>query len=234
MKKSTYIWSLMGFLTSGIGLITIFFPSLFNLEHDRISRLAVHLDDWESVLTLERFLERNKGRLIELEMTSDAYRVIALNSKFRTEDGERLSPPGILMALGNDEDADRWGLRNATKCPIMTAEYLGKDDSLRMVFNNRAFGSGAGGREHAVLDIQSAQNRCEDDRGARANVLKLWVEDTEFVTVAYNEDLDFSAVDGFHTNRYFWVEGLESVDSGERDHWVLVPVNERDVKFKSY
>ena len=222
MRKSTYIWTALGtIVTTTIGIVAVFFPSLFDLERERLAKASIHLGQWEDVAKLDQFLGRNIGKLIELELTADPFRVISIYVDANA--GERLDISG----------KEEWALQNAKTCPIMTVDYVG--DNLQMVFNNRRLTASWGLAEELVaLGIDVAQENCQANRPGDAFVVKLLVEDTSFDTVIYREQSDYEPDTGELSNRYFWVEGRTSWDSSELDHWHLVPVSERDVKFKRY
>lgn len=62
------IGSVFGFIASLIGLIAIFFPSIFNLEKESIKELTISLDNNNNFLKLYTFLNENQGKFVRLSL----------------------------------------------------------------------------------------------------------------------------------------------------------------------
>lgn len=63
------IGSVVGFIATAIGVIAVFFPSLFNLEQKKIDNLTITLDTCTSVQKLYDFLKNHQGKVVTLDMT---------------------------------------------------------------------------------------------------------------------------------------------------------------------
>lgn len=63
------IGSVFGFIASAIGLIAVFFPSIFNLERQTIHEINIKLDSNNSYNDLYNFLLNNQGKIVKIVLT---------------------------------------------------------------------------------------------------------------------------------------------------------------------
>lgn len=63
------IGSIFGFLTTIIGIIAIFFPSLFNLETKKIDTLTLNIDNCKNAENLFNFLKSHEDSIVSLNIT---------------------------------------------------------------------------------------------------------------------------------------------------------------------
>ncbi|TLD97315.1 hypothetical protein LS71_000735 [Helicobacter jaachi] len=75
-EKKVILGSITSFLVAAIGIIAVFFPSVFNLEKKKMQELSITLKNADDALEIWKFLEKNQGK------------VVALNINFSDNNGE--------------------------------------------------------------------------------------------------------------------------------------------------
>ena len=68
-KVQIAIGTLVGTLTTAIGLTAVFFPDLFNLQKNRMPELQIEITSLEDAETLSAFMERNPKKIVKLDIS---------------------------------------------------------------------------------------------------------------------------------------------------------------------
>ena len=107
-EKKVIIGSVAGFIASAVGLIAVFFPSVFNLEKQSIKKYSIELKTQKDSKELYDILKNNSGKIIELEIfytekspkTYTIYGVPTANNFVTNWDDEK---KGVCGSIANND-----------------------------------------------------------------------------------------------------------------------------------
>ncbi|MBZ7983237.1 hypothetical protein [Campylobacter sp. RM12647] len=68
-EKKVILGSIGGFITTALGIIAVFFPSVFNLEKKTMEEINIFIKSQADVDNLRKAIEKNRGKLVKLDVT---------------------------------------------------------------------------------------------------------------------------------------------------------------------
>lgn len=68
-EKKVIIGSIAGFVASAVGVVAVFFPSVFNLEKKSITEKKVFLHTLKSANEFSQWLEKQADNIVKLEIS---------------------------------------------------------------------------------------------------------------------------------------------------------------------
>lgn len=68
-QPKVIIGSITSFIVAAVGIIAVFFPSVFNLEKKSIPELQIHYESAADGIKLWKFLEKNVGKPVKLDIS---------------------------------------------------------------------------------------------------------------------------------------------------------------------
>lgn len=91
-EKKVILGSVGGFIATALGIIAVFFPSLFNLEKKTMEEINIFIKSQSDIDKLKKAIEKNSEKLVKLDISYcyGAYNSVAeynLNTPFYDKDG---------------------------------------------------------------------------------------------------------------------------------------------------
>lgn len=68
-EKKVILGSIGGFITTALGIIAVFFPSVFNLEKKTMEEINIFIKSQADVDNLRKAIEKNQGEVVKLNVT---------------------------------------------------------------------------------------------------------------------------------------------------------------------
>lgn len=68
-EKKVILGSIGGFITTALGIIAVFFPSVFNLEKKTMEEINIFIKSQADVDNLRKAIEKNQGKVVKLDVT---------------------------------------------------------------------------------------------------------------------------------------------------------------------
>ncbi|WP_267524550.1 hypothetical protein [Campylobacter sp. MG1] len=68
-EKKVILGSIGGFITTALGIIAVFFPSVFNLEKKTMEEINIFIKSQADVDNLRKAIEKNQGKVVKLNVT---------------------------------------------------------------------------------------------------------------------------------------------------------------------
>lgn len=87
-QKKIIIGSVLGFIASAIGIVSVFFPSLLNIEKKKIQELPITINDQKDANNLYKFLKANENKIVHLDIKYSPKKI--QNSDYRESWRENL------------------------------------------------------------------------------------------------------------------------------------------------
>ena len=87
-QKKIIIGSVIGFMASAIGVVSVFFPSLLNIEKKKIQELAITINEQKDANSLYEFLKDNENKIVQLDIKYSPKKI--QNSDYRDNWRENL------------------------------------------------------------------------------------------------------------------------------------------------
>ena len=138
-SKKFIFGTVVSFLVTTAGIVTVFFPSLLNLEKNSIKELSITIDTQSDANILYKFLTDNKNKIVSLDIKYSPKKIQASNyedkSFFKREYFSQIPVIASTFFCNNDsaelDDSDRY----FKICDIYTNVSLNKiktDDYFRL------------------------------------------------------------------------------------------------------
>jgi hypothetical protein len=153
------IGSAFGVLASILGVVAVFFPDALNLSKKRFASFAVQVDSPAAVESLDKFLDSQKGNIVELDVSICVDRDVQcprleaeeshLTARFSTDDAEFCDGEKNKFSEGvvfyfDDPDSRKvsWGWEKFEQCRNGDEEGVSRISGHFLVPTSSGFGQG--------------------------------------------------------------------------------------------
>lgn len=111
-EKKVILGSIGGFIATALGIIAVFFPSLFNLEKKTMEEINIFIKSQSDIDKLRSAIEKNRGKLVKLDVTYCYNTEKAIDGYGFGDD--RYNIHNLYPHLG-----ENWDLVSGTYCILM-------------------------------------------------------------------------------------------------------------------
>ncbi|MBZ7975641.1 hypothetical protein AVBRAN12642_02365 [Campylobacter sp. RM12642] len=129
-EKKVIIGSLGGFLTTIIGIIAVFFPSLLNFEKKNMEEIKIFIKSEADIQKFKKVILDNQGKLINLDLEYCYYPTIFYQNDISNSKDYFLTAEYEKAKVNNDDyvDKDEYDITRIFYGTIQTKEGLQLDE----------------------------------------------------------------------------------------------------------